>query len=281
MPVARTSFFAFQFTPLREGRRLLNLPINPRQRISIHAPPRGATADGYRGCGWHQISIHAPPRGATARCKMYCMLPADFNSRPSARGDELQVLKCACPKFQFTPLREGRPPLGIKMNISVIYFNSRPSARGDLNDAADALALRYFNSRPSARGDRGGNVVDCQRQNFNSRPSARGDPAGEGNAPVVHYFNSRPSARGDVVVFAVFFNRFYFNSRPSARGDPLRFCSLQPLQDFNSRPSARGDGKRYAISANLLFNPYKSAWLNNSATQFVEIILVIFHRIIA
>jgi len=30
-----------------------------------------------------------------------------------------------------------------------------------------------------------------------------------------------------------------------------------------------------------LFNPYKSAWLNNSATQFVEIILVIFHRIIA
>lgn len=49
---------------------------------------------------------------------------------------------------------------------------------------------------------------------------------------------------------------------------------------FNSRPSARGDGKRYAISANLLFNPYKSAWLNNSATQFVEIILVIFHRII-
>ena len=50
---------------------------------------------------------------------------------------------------------------------------------------------------------------------------------------------------------------------------------------FNSRPSARGDGKRYAISANLLFNPYKSAWLNNSATQFVEIILVIFHRIIA
>lgn len=50
---------------------------------------------------------------------------------------------------------------------------------------------------------------------------------------------------------------------------------------FNSRPSTRGDGKRYAISANLLFNPYKSAWLNNSATQFVEIILVIFHRIIA
>ena len=54
-----------------------------------------------------------------------------------------------------------------------------------------------------------------------------------------------------------------------------------PHTNFNSRPSARGDSKRYAISANLLFNPYKSAWLNNNATQFVEIILVIFHRIIA
>ena len=58
-------------------------------------------------------------------------------------------------------------------------------------------------------------------------------------------------------------------------------ASVLHEDDFNSRPSARGDSKRYAISANLLFNPYKSAWLNNNATQFVEIILVIFHRIIA
>ena len=73
-----------------------------------------------------------------------------------------------------------------------------------------------------------------------------------------------------------------FNSRPSARGDARGGDGFRrkPFH-FNSRPSARGDGKRYAISANLLFNPYKSAWLNNSATQFVEIILVIFHRIIA
>ena len=72
-----------------------------------------------------------------------------------------------------------------------------------------------------------------------------------------------------------------FNSRPSARGDKLILNVYKCCCHFNSRPSARGDGKRYAISANLLFNPYKSAWLNNSATQFVEIILVIFHRIIA
>ena len=73
-----------------------------------------------------------------------------------------------------------------------------------------------------------------------------------------------------------------FQFTPLREGRRNRFAQLWVrLVDFNSRPSARGDGKRYAISANLLFNPYKSAWLNNSATQFVEIILVIFHRIIA
>ena len=72
-----------------------------------------------------------------------------------------------------------------------------------------------------------------------------------------------------------------FQFTPLREGRLLSRGYPRMKKDFNSRPSARGDGKRHAISANLLFNPYKSAWLNNSATQFVEIILVIFHRIIA
>ena len=44
---------------------LLNLPINPRQRISIHAPPRGATKPLSYPFPRKRISIHAPPRGAT------------------------------------------------------------------------------------------------------------------------------------------------------------------------------------------------------------------------
>ena len=55
----------FQFTPLREGRHL-------RQ------PERGDT---------HRISIHAPPRGATARLASVRNDAPNFNSRPSARGD--------------------------------------------------------------------------------------------------------------------------------------------------------------------------------------------------
>ena len=58
----------FQFTPLREGRR-----------------PKGAAA---RNC---PISIHAPPRGATHPGGASRHAQANFNSRPSARGDDYGV----------------------------------------------------------------------------------------------------------------------------------------------------------------------------------------------
>ena len=98
---------AFQFTPLREGRRPhleqlgRHIYFNSRpsargdrllwadllrNRISIHAPPRGATMRALLRSGVQNISIHAPPRGATCRFQ---------NSR------EAHI-------FQFTPLREGR-----------------------------------------------------------------------------------------------------------------------------------------------------------------------------
>ena len=139
-----------------------------------------------------------------------------------------------------------------------------------------------FQFTPLREGRRAGLHRACKLPfHFNSRPSARGDDRlNEEFGFVLISIHAPP--RG-----ATFRNRrskllpAHFNSRPSARGDRAEQSFHDRLENFNSRPSARGDGKRYAISANLLFNPYKSAWLNNSATQFVEIILVIFHRIIA
>ena len=140
-------------------------------------------------------------------------------------------------------------------------------------------------------------------KNFNSRPSARGDhaplpklfditefqftPLREGRPQIsdfVHpgiYFNSRPSARGDMNGLPGVYPPGISIHAPPRGATQRRRSASRKANYFNSRPSARGDRKRYAISANLLFNPYKSAWLNNRATQFVEIILVIFHRIIA
>ena len=123
--------YSFQFTPLREGRPDCAGTRRLRKRISIHAPPRGATR--FRG-------------GTPQR-------PSYFNSRPSARGDDagaaepcfLDISIHAPPrgatgvyhmqnynyKFQFTPLREGRPASRADLSADGIYFNSRPSARGD------------------------------------------------------------------------------------------------------------------------------------------------------
>ena len=98
----------FQFTPLREGRpdcpagaaNAQHFNSRPSARgdfaasespgvgkISIHAPPRGATGQPHLPLGGHRISIHAPPRGAT----------------------RFDVLRGNAQLFQFTPLREGRP----------------------------------------------------------------------------------------------------------------------------------------------------------------------------
>ena len=101
-----------------------------------------------------RISIHAPPRGATRQLQSSFFFVPYFNSRPSARGDgvgggcklnekisihapprgatSLSAVIRSRVRFQFTPLREGRPAW-YHLHLPAHYFNSRPSARGDLS----------------------------------------------------------------------------------------------------------------------------------------------------
>ena len=207
---------------------------------------------------------------------------SNFNSRPSARGDHTGSLKAiAYISFQFTPLREGRPDY-IASVSGTVYFNSRPSARGDRWLYTQPSFSRHFNSRPSARGDwRNGNTYCRFGISIHAPPRGATDGADACN-PFQNHFNSRPSARGDSGQGGKQRVLPHISIHAPPRGATNGISpQVEHLRNFNSRPSARGDSKRYAISANLLFNPYKSAWLNNNATQFVEIILVIFHRIIA
>ena len=120
---------------------LASLSLSPSIKISIHAPPRGATLVANGSSVLLMISIHAPPRGATS-------------------GGLTSLAGC---RFQFTPLREGRQdghPAGFRRPV---YFNSRPSARGDEKRVNSRLLPFYFNSRPSARGDLGIPTVPCIR----------------------------------------------------------------------------------------------------------------------
>ena len=142
--------------------------------ISIHAPPRGATCRRclFHGRGKFQftplregrpegffqrttnlcISIHAPPRGATALPRRTSNRLPNFNSRPSARGDESGEWV-----FTIKTISIHAPPRGATMRrIRAVClpfnFNSRPSARGDFDYAAINKRLTQFQFTPLREG---------------------------------------------------------------------------------------------------------------------------------
>ena len=76
----------FQFTPLREGRLFQRCSVGDEWKISIHAPPRGAT---------HSISCSKS------------LIVFQFTPLREGRPKSSKRIVC-CRLFQFTPLREGR-----------------------------------------------------------------------------------------------------------------------------------------------------------------------------
>ena len=110
----------------RSGRRL-----SRRKRISIHAPPRGATLSAQHPRQQENfnsrpsargdlvangssvllmISIHAPPRGATGPAPNVANRHSISIHAPP-RGATKRSARTPKPlPFQFTPLREGRLP---------------------------------------------------------------------------------------------------------------------------------------------------------------------------
>ncbi len=250
---------SFQFTPLREGRP--KPPLTQRRKPSKFqfTPLR----EGRPFPLWKMRSTEA------------------FQFTPLREGRPADVPRLERTAiFQFTPLREGRPHNRLCFRHHP-HFNSRPSARGDAFPLWKMRSTEAFQFTPLREGrPRGRKWINCS-QPFQFTPLREGRlPPLRPSRPHQRISIHAPPRGATRCALLRWWGRDDFNSRPSARGDakPSRLSSR--TLHFNSRPSARGDGKRYAISANLLFNPYKSAWLNNSATQFVEIILVIFHRII-
>ena len=118
----------FQFTPLREGRHALALSSTLGE-ISIHAPPRGATRAASHNVGDGAISIHAPPRGATKNV--------------------IRMRKIS--RFQFTPLREGRPAVRERQEADgVISIHAPP--RGATAEEVAEMDFTEFQFTPLREG---------------------------------------------------------------------------------------------------------------------------------
>ena len=129
----KKAYKAFQFTPLREGRQYAASWIEQLGGFSIHAPPRGATAEAFELYASFKIfSIHAPPRGATAQTRTEAQ-PRSISIHAPPRGVTSTTLRfCVRTRFQFTPLREGQRWSGGGYGV-VLYFNSRPSGGATLS----------------------------------------------------------------------------------------------------------------------------------------------------
>ena len=151
--------------------------ISAIAKISIHAPPRGATRSNEHGkradyfnsrpsargdvavlgkrADTRRISIHAPPRGGDNGATGLVHLGFISIHAPPRGATRTRRRRQWKPlrQFQFTPLREGRPNGKYCVRNPALDFNSRPSARGDKKAADYGNKAINFNSRPSARGD--------------------------------------------------------------------------------------------------------------------------------
>ena len=191
-PLAR-----FQFTPLREGRRLT--PDEMGELTDYFNSRPSARGDAGREC----------------RCTASILY---FNSRPSARGDQADDMRARLYAISIHAPPRGATLLHRSPSFLPGNFNSRPSARGDCESERRSGSHSDFNSRPSARGDGAGKVIgECRiisihapprgatrttRRSlyadvFQFTPLREGRPSTGNPAVQCQYFNSRPSARGD------------------------------------------------------------------------------------
>ena len=100
--------------------------------ISIHAPPRGATRTSSSAERAWRISIHAPPRGATGGTKKPPTERGKFQFTPLREGRPLPSYHSEASKtFQFTPLREGRQG-ALYRSFFVFKFQFTPLREGRL-----------------------------------------------------------------------------------------------------------------------------------------------------
>ena len=226
--------FQFQFTPLREGRRLEHARAVVVLIISIHAPPRGATHTAGAAGSPPAISIHAPPRGATSTAGAAGSPPAISIHAPP-RGattppEQLEALR----RFQFTPLREGRLMRRVSpLAASVFQFTPLREGR---HFASLRSSFRKFQFTPLREG-RPALVLYCQNAigNFNSRPSARGDAFGSGILDALSSISIHAPPRGATLLFHRVDCAGEFQFTPLREGRRQKICNfcksfVQPLQ---------------------------------------------------
>ena len=144
----------FQFTPLREGRHVGLRHQQVAVGISIHAPPRGATSPDNTRPASTAFQFTPLREGRPDRPDRRGR-HANFNSRPSARGDATRP-----PSTTGWTISIHAPPRGATISRSVNKFNEifqfTPLREGRLLDFVNKLLHILFQFTPLREGRREG-----------------------------------------------------------------------------------------------------------------------------
>ena len=141
----------FQFTPLREGRRLIWKLLCGFPHFNSRPSARGDVTRSTCFPCFTNFNSRPSARGdctprAQTRTRMY------FNSRPSARGD----LRGFQRRAVNAPISIHAPPRGATQHhqptSTISHFNSRPSARGDVIRGCVYRGIELFQFTPLREG---------------------------------------------------------------------------------------------------------------------------------
>ena len=231
--------------------------------ISIHAPPRGATGRGVRDGRGVCISIHAPPRGATTAWRLTWSSGSDFNSRPSARGDGTRyAVHGANERFQFTPLREGRPHGVAAMQRRGIFqftllregrrltgvplstltlFQFTPLREGRPSRALLSSSPTLFQFTPLREGRRSSLRRGVRPTSISIHAPPRGATISPNHTSQRFVISIHAPPRGATRALLVARKLHLFQFTPLREGRRIYNPWIILACNFNSRPSARGD----------------------------------------
>ena len=129
----------FQFTPLREGRLQVLAANNVIVPISIHAPPRGATAT-LREASLPTSFQFTPLREGRRNQRQDGGALEYFNSRPSARGDEISDKMGALWNISIHAPPRGATEIFLKVVIPLPSISIHAPPRGATIATADIIA---------------------------------------------------------------------------------------------------------------------------------------------
>ena len=164
----------FQFTPLREGRHRW-LACSSGRLVFQFTPLREGRHDLVtRMYAYGKISIHAPPRGATRIFRSF-RRSCPFQFTPLREGRLFQVFCIPTEEiFQFTPLREGRRGNWVR-KIKTIDISIHAPPRGATRCSRRSSCDRgLFQFTPLREGRRFERSADGQREAISIHAPPRG-----------------------------------------------------------------------------------------------------------